>query len=32
VLKYDAALVGAGLLAYGAAIVVFNRRDLPAPL
>ena len=32
VLKYDGALIGAGLLAYGAAIVVFNHRDLPAPL
>jgi ABC-2 type transport system permease protein len=32
VLKYDAALVGAGLLCYAGAVIWFNRRDLPAPL
>jgi ABC-2 type transport system permease protein len=32
VLKYDAALIGFGLLAYAGAIARFNRRDLPAPL
>jgi ABC-2 type transport system permease protein len=31
-LGYDSVLVGLGLLAYVVASVVFQRRDLPAPL
>jgi ABC-2 type transport system permease protein len=31
-LGYDALLIGLGLLAYVLALVIFQRRDLPAPL
>jgi ABC-2 type transport system permease protein len=31
-LGYDSILIGLGLLCYGAATVIFYRRDLPAPL
>ena len=31
-LRYDGTLIGLGLAAYLAAAIVFNRRDLPAPL
>ena len=30
-LSYNAPLVGLGLLAYGAAAIVFARRDIPVP-
>lgn len=31
-LRYDSTLIGLGLAAYALAMVVFRRRDLPAPL
>lgn len=31
-LRYDATLVGLGLATYVAAAIVFNRRDIPAPI